>query len=873
MLVVAALSTPVLAPIQLPQEGKGPFFPGRILESSILDDPDGVALGDLDGDGRLDVVLSVASDTFAALQLPNGLYGALNPLGIGGTLLQEIVIRDFDDDGNADLLGLARFTGEVTTFLGQGDGTFGPPAVEAIGSAPKVARVGDLNGDGALDAVVLHSLTLTLMIGRGDGTFTLAPGPAIVQASVQDFQLADVTGDGELDLVVPHGSNAGVEVLPGQGDGTFAPALTTPGTYGVSATGDLDGDGIGDLVTDGVGFSIEVLLGGPGGLSAPVSYSTPDVNARLRVRDVDGDGNLDVLAAPFGTDRDVGLSLFTGLGDGTFDAYETIPAYLDFLEAEDVDGDGDFDLAGTVFAFTDQGGGFTVLENDGTGAFRPRSIPSGTGPSVPRIADVDADGLADVLTVDGGSDDLTIALGVGGGRFAVADVLPVGVAPSDLALVDVDGSGTLDAVVVENGSQTLSVYTGGGDGSFAALGSSAAGFDPRRIATGDLDLSGTTDFVVADRDGQQVVILLSNGDGTLAASPAVFLGNRVQDVEVGDFDEDGTPDVVAIVDETFGESAILFLPGQGDGTFGSAIGFFGIASDPVASTTADFDGDGRLDLAVLDDPSSDVERVRILLGQGDGTFTGCALPVGPCDIDVQLGGTTSNPTSLASGDLDGDGAPDLVVTLEYKAAFAVLWNTGTGSFVSRSFHASPDDPSHATIGDVDGDGDLDVVVATALHGDVKVYPGRGSELTPTVYCTATASSSGCLAQIAPSDPGAQPTSGAADYSVVASGVQETRNGLLFVSLGGAATIPFGQGTLCMNPPLKRGPILNSGGTHPANCGGAYATLVNDGQVVPLGLDAGPGVSAWYQYFHRDPPNGAGQAGSALSDALELCFTF
>ena len=75
----------------------------------------------------------------------------------------------------------------------------------------------------------------------------------------------------------------------------------------------------------------------------------------------------------------------------------------------------------------------------------------------------------------------------------------------------------------------------------------------------------------------------------------------------------------------------------------------------------------------------------------------------------------------------------------------------------------------------------------------------------------------------------------------------------------------------MNPPLKRGPITNSGGVSPISCTGAYSTIVNDGAVFPAGLDAGPGNSANYQYWYRDPNNGVGQLGTALSDAIELDF--
>jgi len=142
---------------------------------------------------------------------------------------------------------------------------------------------------------------------------------------------------------------------------------------------------------------------------------------------------------------------------------------------------------------------------------------------------------------------------------------------------------------------------------------------------------------------------------------------------------------------------------------------------------------------------------------------------------------------------------------------------------------------------------------------------------PSVYCTAKASSAGCVAAIATSAPGAQPVSGAGGYSVTATDVQGLKNGLLFAGVNGAAALPFNGGTLCMNGPLKRGPIFGSGGTGPDDCTGSYSTEINDGMIVPFGLDAGSGNSGWYQYWYRDPNNGAGNFGTALSNAVQLDF--
>ena len=139
---------------------------------------------------------------------------------------------------------------------------------------------------------------------------------------------------------------------------------------------------------------------------------------------------------------------------------------------------------------------------------------------------------------------------------------------------------------------------------------------------------------------------------------------------------------------------------------------------------------------------------------------------------------------------------------------------------------------------------------------------------PLVYCTAKTSSAGCVAAIGSSDPAAQPVSGANDYSVTASALQGAKNGIFFFSLSGPLAAPFSGGTLCVQPPLGRTPIQFSFGSSATSCDGAFALVVNDGTSLH---DPGPGSSVWMQTWYRDPNNGAGTLGTALSDGIRLDY--
>ena len=208
--------------------------------------------------------------------------------------------------------------------------------------------------------------------------------------------------------------------------------------------------------------------------------------------------------------------------------------------------------------------------------------------------------------------------------------------------------------------------------------------------------------------------------------------------------------------------------------------------------------------------------------------------------------------------LDGTGVEDVV-----GGAGAVL-DVKLDPLASRVYWTDDDD---GTLRRADLDGGSVEVLPTVAFG---VAVDAGPEI-PETYCTPKTSSAGCLATIGTSGPTAQPVSGAGDYRVTAALVQGLKNGLVFVGVNGPATLPFSGGMLCVQPPTKRGPILNSAGSGALSCDGTFATIVNDGSQVPAGLDAGSGNSGWYQYWYRDPDNGAGLLGTALSDAVRLDF--
>jgi hypothetical protein len=313
--------------------------------------PVAVAVGDFNGDGKLDLVVANWQANTASVLFGNGSgsFSGKKDLAVGAP--HDVAVGDFNGDGKDDIVATEYSGSSVGVFLGDGSGNFGARADHATGSFPASVTVGDFNGDGKQDLATANELSATVSVLLGDGSGGFAAKDFATAADPFGVAVGDFNGDGKQDLVTANYSASGsVSVLLGSGNGEFGARTdlaANTGAQGV-AVGDFNGDGRQDLaVANYTSNTASVLLGnGSGGFGAKTDFATGANPFSVAVGDFNGDGKQDLVTADE-TSNTVGV--FLGDGSGGFGARRgfTTGAVPQGVAVDDFNGDGKQDLAVT----------------------------------------------------------------------------------------------------------------------------------------------------------------------------------------------------------------------------------------------------------------------------------------------------------------------------------------------------------------------------------------------------------------------------------------------------------------------------------------------------------------------------------------------
>jgi hypothetical protein len=569
--------------------------------------PTSIAVGDFTGDGKIDLAVGSPVISLSNLQsevsiLVNTGSGNFSPgssfaLSQAGSIPTSIAAADFNTDGKLDLAVALNNTNGFLVFQGAGDGTFtgAGQTTGSGGGSPTWLAAGDLNGDGKADLVVAYSdSTVGVYLGNGDETFA---NETAYSTGVHPLTLAlaDLNADGKLDVsVVNNGTNASgsdsnVQVFLGEGNGklrTFVYHVSSGGN--AIKTADFNNDGVPDLAILNADKTVSILLGdGSGGfrgLAPFVACDTSELSSLLAAGDYDGNGKVDLATTCINT-SDTRLSatrLYKGAGDGTFVS---------------------------------------------AGFFQTGSEPDGVA-----LADVDHDGLANLLVLSGAE---LVTLSDANTTFT--DILDQ--SSEGLAVADFDGDGNLDAVI---GQPNLGPATLLGDGKGSFVPHPATSLNATPLLTGDFNGDGLPDVLFQDGSIFALASQLSNGDGTLRDGfrfPCCQSGSNV-----GDFNGDGILDILGIDNQGIGLDDVFL--GQIDGSFKKANQPIPTTLDRRLTAVADFDGNGSQDVAILNRPNG---TVTILLNRASFKPTATILSQSPTSAALGQPVTLSAQVSSKSG--------------------------------------------------------------------------------------------------------------------------------------------------------------------------------------------------------------------------------
>lgn len=641
---VRSLGKRTLAP--RPTSGLLPGPVTRVFTGTFRSGPFDVALGDLDQDGFCDAVLSLREFGRIDLRLGRGDGSFADGESLAASSPQWLELGDLDGDGALDL---AVSGGAVELRFGAGDGTFGEVHALAV-DGPRELVFTDVDLDGQLDLAVVATFRSAVDLFRGDGRGGFAPVQHLATSSGGNrLAVGDLDGDCRPELLTTHSFARRMSVLPNLGGGAFGPARETAlgDLLQGLAVGDLDGDGANDALVALFGRGLLRLRGrGDLGFEPAELVLIPASGRSPRIADLDRDGDLDAVVAIADSDTDFDDTLILrndGHGNLAQEGFQAAAEAQD-VGLADLDRDGWLDLC-FPSGFS---GGATSFLGDRRGGFvhgvNPTTPPSSFG-HTPVAGDVDRDGHLDVLFA--GHPGVEVWRGDGTGAFTRLGAVGFEMGPP-FGLRDLDRDGTLDLVRGEGfgPSSGLVTHRGLGDGSFAAGVRLALSGEPVRFELAPLDRDLWNDALVLVRgDGNETLLVWLRGkpDGTFEPPRPTGVRGNLLAFALGPFDGDRALDLV--IADRFSGQGTLFL-GTGDGRFLQRTSF-AVGAVPMDARIVDLDGDGRADLAFA---CAGEDRVVWRPGGAGGTL-------GPARaIDVDRG-----PHTLAVADLDLDGRLDLLV--------------------------------------------------------------------------------------------------------------------------------------------------------------------------------------------------------------------
>ncbi len=692
--------------------------------------------GDFNLDGNLDFVMTSGNTSLLSVFIGDGSFGfsKTNYSAVTGCCAYGLFVSDVDGDGDLDVSVPEINSNNMSILVNNGSGVFAAPVAYPTGTDRMLTiGGGDLNNDQRVDLIGpgYASSDFSVLLGEGNATFPHYTLYASSGNTQNRIFVNDINNDGDLD-VISQALSGSMVVMNNDGAGVLSLNASYAGTLEGLSGGDFDADGDQDLVYNNSATSVKLRTNdGSGTFSAPTTFTVPTGTDNMSVGDVDNNGTLDIVSI---SKNDQQVYVLLNNPD-SLHVLSTTPArnainvsvssnvvvvFDKSLNMSTVN-TANLPIYGSLSGRLPGAYSFstTTLSND-TVTFNPTNdFQDGEQVWVAVSTAIQSSGA---VSVTGGYQLSFFADVAGGtGAFTPPDHIAAGTTPFFGCSGDFNGDGDVDLAVMDQGANVIEIYTNNGSGIFSAPANfGGASSSPFTSICVDINKDGYGDVLYVNIGGGNIGVLLSNGDDTFG-SPSFYGSGSGRDLTAGDFNGDGALDIAF----TLNTNAFQVLINNGSGGFGSGTNYgTGSASyNTIGITTADFNEDNRLDIAVQsEDPSaSELVKLVTILGNGNGTF-------GSPSSLINAAGSALDARQLLTGDVNADAHADLIA-VHGGDDIDVFLGTGFGYFSApSSYNAFTDGGTclNAALVDVDNDNDLDLFGGCAGAPSLGVAVNNGA---------------------------------------------------------------------------------------------------------------------------------------------------